>query len=97
MQGVTNAAPPSGGLRIVASGDFINDTTITLPEPAVFAIVYQHQAEGICLTAPVIRSSLYAFTDEDNSARARLSEDGTTLQIIVGSSPNINGAYAAYA
>ena len=97
MQGVTNAALPSGGLRIVASGNFINDTTITLPEPAVFAIVYQHQSEGICLAAPVIRSNFYAFTDKDSIARARLSEDGTTLQIIVGDSPNINGAYAAYA
>lgn len=97
MQGVTNAAPPSGGLRIVASGDFINDTTITLPEPAVFAIVYQHQTEGICFAAPVMRSNFYAYTDKDNRARARLSEDGTTLQIIVGGSPSLNGAYAAYA
>ena len=88
MQGVTNAAPPSGGLRIVASG--VLDTigtqqTFQLPEPAKLVIGELQWGDSTTLFVASIPNRLavnFFGAGYQGSQRAYLGllEDGMTIK-----------------
>ena len=107
MQGLTNAAPPSGGLRIVASGELPaaqkgswDATVFELPEPAIFVLIAYPEGENRYTAVPLMRymsmmgSSEYAQID--NSTAFSLSEDGTEIRYWDYQSPK-KSYYTAYA
>ena len=85
MQGLTNAAPPSGGLRIVASGEVGSAatsgwTTLALPEAALFAIIYSYLGDGMCYSCPIMRDDAYYTAPyPESDLYVRLKEDGTGI------------------
>lgn len=94
MQGLTNAAPPSGGLRIVASGTYTNTGTIALPEPAVFVVVYQIITGIVYRSFPVMRTVEEYGSLGSSDLRGRLSADGLTLEV---QGPKTTWMYTAFA
>lgn len=86
MQGVTNAAPPSGGLRIVASGEVGSAatsgwTTLAFPEAALFAIIYSYLGDGMCYSCPIMSNgAYYTSPDPEHDLFVRLKEDGTGIE-----------------
>ena len=89
MQGFTNAAPPSGGgLRIVASAEVPGATTsgwqtITLPEPALFAVIYSYAGDGFRYSCPVMVAGNGSYTAPDPIERdllVQLTEGGTEIK-----------------
>lgn len=101
MQGLTNAAPPSGGLRIVASGEVGSAatsgwTTLTFPEAALFAIIYSYLGDGMCYSCPVMRTgAYYTAPDPEGDLLVRLEEDGTG--IVYQNRTGKNWVYTAFA
>lgn len=65
MQGVTNAAPPSGGLRIVAQGTYTvtGPVNLTLSSPAVMAIVSSVAEEEVTEDLLVQQTAVLALED----------------------------------
>ena len=92
MQGLTNAAPPSGGLRIVASG--VLDTigtqqTFQLPEPAKLLIgeLQWGDSTTLCIASIPNRLRVNFFPpgyQGPNRAQLGLSEDGMTITYLMG-------------
>ena len=104
MQGFTNAAPPSsGGLRIVASALVPGATTsgwqtITLPEPALFAVIYSRVGDGYWYSCPVMLAENGAYTAPDPTEKdllVQLTEGGTEIKY--QNRGTKNWIYTAYA
>ena len=107
MQGVTNAAPPSGGLRIVASGELPaaqqgswNPTVFELPEPATFVLIAYPEGEDRYTAVPLMRympmMSVTKYAQVDNMTAFSLSEDGTEILYWAYQNPQ-KSYYTAYA
>lgn len=86
MQGVTNAAPPSGGLRIVASG-VLQPTDVQqqyqLPEPAKFVIGQLESGDSttLCVVSIPNRLAVNFFSSRGKAtAYMGLMEDGITIK-----------------
>lgn len=98
MQGVTNAAPPSGGLRIVASGKTdSSDKTVQLPEPCLFVAVLEQQENGYYRTAVVPSDANVWITASEEPAASYTMSNTSTLMISVEHSPARTVNYYAYA
>lgn len=101
MQGVTNAAPPSGGLRIVASGTYeITSTTwnsVFFDEPAKMVVALRQTGAGYCVSLTTFPNTQAAGgkTSSNEEIRARLSPDGYTIYFL--DSPGETWYYTAYA
>lgn len=107
MQGLTNAAPPSGGLRIVASG--VLDTigtqqTFQLPEPAKLVIGELQWGDSTTLCVASIPNSLAvnffgAGYQGSQAAYLGLLEDGMTIKYYMSNAvmPGSKISFTAFA
>ena len=83
MRGFTNAAPASGGLRVIAeeTGSIQRDDfkTVTLPAPAKVVIVsFNPNTSEQCEVATVLPND---YTNRISDFSARFFPDGMTLRL----------------
>lgn len=82
MQGITNAAPAGGGLKVIAeeSGNLAdsNQTTITFPAPAKVVFATLDTGYRSCDFAFVLSNGLEARSDD---LVAILTQDGRQLRL----------------
>lgn len=98
MQGVTNAAPPSGGLRIVASGETdSSNKNVQFPEPALFVVIVEEQEGGYHRTAVIPSDTTFWVTASEEPAAAYAMGNPSTLVISTEHSSTRQVNYYAYA
>lgn len=98
MQGVTNAAPPSGGLRIVASGETdTSNKTIQFPEPALFVVIVEEQEDGYYQTAVIPAGVQNWVTASENPSASYTMMSPSALVISTEGSPARTVRYYAFA